>query len=195
MLTSPATAAAAAALAMENNRSTASATSGPETGRDTEADHSGGTGDRLRPSGSEGNGGREREGSSLAAAEFAGWGGAGGAGWGHWSHVDMQLVVGQASKHRVSEDSGTRSGCVLYCFFVKFFLKKKGVGLAWRISFPLFYGIGIGIYFSIYFELFLDRICGLCLKYARACVHTRIGGFYPCLYTLLKFRKISLYKI
>lgn len=116
MLTSPATAAAAAALAMENNRSTASATSGPETGRDTEADHSGGTGDRLRPSGSEGNGGREREGSSLAAAEFAGWGGAGGAGWGHWSHVDMQLVVGQASKHRVSEDSGT-------------FSKEKGCGV------------------------------------------------------------------
>lgn len=28
--------------------------------------------------------------------------GSGGAGWGPWSHVDMQLVVGQASKHRVS---------------------------------------------------------------------------------------------
>lgn len=34
-------------------------------------------------------------------AELVGWGGAGGAGWGPWSLVDMQLVVGQASKHRV----------------------------------------------------------------------------------------------
>ncbi|CAN0303912.1 unnamed protein product [Ectocarpus sp. 12 AP-2014] len=35
------------------------------------------------------------------ATELRGWWGAGGAGWGAWSHVDMQLVVGQASKHRV----------------------------------------------------------------------------------------------
>lgn len=110
MLTSPATAAAAAALAMENNRSTAAAASGSEARRDAEAGHRGGAGDRPRSvTSSEGNGGSEREGSSVAAAEFAGWGGAGGAGWGHWSHVDMQLVVGQASKHRVSEGRKPRA--------------------------------------------------------------------------------------
>ena len=47
---------------------------------------------------------KDRPGGSTALAEFVGWGGAGGAGWGPWSHVDMQLVVGQASKHRVSAD-------------------------------------------------------------------------------------------
>lgn len=39
------------------------------------------------------------------ATELRGWWGAGGAGWGSWSHVDMQLVVGQASKHRVRRSS------------------------------------------------------------------------------------------
>lgn len=39
--------------------------------------------------------------ASVGTPELIDWGGAGGAGWGPWGHVDMQLVVGQASKHRV----------------------------------------------------------------------------------------------
>lgn len=58
--------------------------------------------------GGEGGDGEEA-GTGGETPELHGWKGAGGAGWGPWSHVDMQLVVGQASKHRVGGKSG--GGC------------------------------------------------------------------------------------
>jgi len=51
-------------------------------------------------------------------AELRGWWGAGGAGWGSWSHVDMQLVVGQASKHRVSRKKRLRGSLCIPCVCV-----------------------------------------------------------------------------
>lgn len=49
--------------------------------------------------------GRGWGGAVGGVTELRGWWGAGGAGWGAWSHVDLQLVVGQASKHRVRTSS------------------------------------------------------------------------------------------
>lgn len=43
----------------------------------------------------------DEEAVTVGTPELKGWRGTGGAGWGPWSHVDMQLVIGQASKHRV----------------------------------------------------------------------------------------------
>lgn len=57
-----------------------------------------------------GGGGGKTRGAEKAeetdSPELDVWRGAGGAGWGPWSHVDMQLVIGQASKHRVREGGG-----------------------------------------------------------------------------------------